>query len=101
MCDQIVSRTHGVPLLVEELTKAVPKSGLLRDIADRYELIGPLPPRTIPATLHGSLLARLASDGPDLRNVHHRIPAISASHSDRPNRKEDPIGRSKGRIGAG
>jgi predicted ATPase len=57
--DQIVTRTDGVPLFVEELTKTVLESGLLRDLGDHYELTGPLPPLAIPSTLHASLLARL------------------------------------------
>jgi predicted ATPase/class 3 adenylate cyclase len=56
---QIVARTDGVPLFVEELTKAVLESGLLREEDDRYVLLGPLPPLAIPATLHDSLTARL------------------------------------------
>jgi len=56
---QIVAKTDGVPLFVEELTKAVLESGLLEDRGDRYELTGPLPPLAIPATLHDSLVARL------------------------------------------
>ena len=56
---QIVAKTDGVPLFVEELTKTVLESGLLQDAGDHYELIGPLPPLAIPATLHDSLLARL------------------------------------------
>jgi predicted ATPase/class 3 adenylate cyclase len=56
---QIVAKTDGVPLFVEELTKTVLESGLLKDAGDRYELAGPLPPLAIPATLHDSLLARL------------------------------------------
>jgi tetratricopeptide (TPR) repeat protein len=57
--DQIVARTDGVPLFVEELTKTVLESGLLTDTGERYELAGPLPPLAIPATLHDSLMARL------------------------------------------
>ncbi len=57
--DQIVTRTDGVPLFIEELTKTVLESGLLRDTGDHYELRGPLPPLAIPSTLHASLLARL------------------------------------------
>jgi class 3 adenylate cyclase/tetratricopeptide (TPR) repeat protein len=57
--DQIVARTDGVPLFIEELTKMVLESGLLREAGDRYELTGPLPPFAIPSTLHASLLARL------------------------------------------
>jgi class 3 adenylate cyclase/predicted ATPase len=56
---QIVDRTDGVPLFVEELTKSILESGLLREESDRYVLDGPLPPFAIPASLHDSLLARL------------------------------------------
>jgi predicted ATPase len=57
--NQIVKRTDGVPLFIEELTKTVLESGFLREAANRFELTGPLPPLAIPSTLHGSLLARL------------------------------------------
>jgi class 3 adenylate cyclase/predicted ATPase len=57
--EQIVARTDGVPLFVEELTKAVLESGLLADAGDHWELAGPLPPLAIPTTLHDSLMARL------------------------------------------
>ena len=57
--EQIVAKTDGVPLFVEELTKMVLESGLLRECEERYELTGPLPPLAIPATLHDSLMARL------------------------------------------
>ena len=56
---QIVERTDGVPLFVEELTKSVLESGLLREEADRYVLDRALPPFAIPTTLHASLMARL------------------------------------------
>ncbi|HEX4184979.1 MAG TPA: AAA family ATPase [Stellaceae bacterium] len=56
---QIVDRTDGVPLFVEELTKSVLESGLLREEADRYVLDRPLPPFAIPTSLHDSLMARL------------------------------------------
>ena len=54
-----MAKTDGVPLFVEELTKTVLESGLLKDAGDHYELTGPLPPLAIPSTLHNSLLARL------------------------------------------
>ena len=57
--DQIVDRTDGVPLFVEELTKSVLESGLLREEADRYVLDRTLPPLAIPTTLQDSLMARL------------------------------------------
>jgi len=62
--DQIVSKTDGVPLFIEELTRAVLESGLLRAEQDRYDLAGPLPSLAIPATLQDSLLARLDRLGP-------------------------------------
>ena len=57
--DQIVERTDGVPLFVEELTKSVLESELLREEGDHYVLDGPLPPFAIPTSLHASLMARL------------------------------------------
>ena len=57
--DQIVAKTDGVPLFVEELTKTVLEAGFLKDRGDRYELDGPLPDLAISATLQDSLMARL------------------------------------------
>jgi class 3 adenylate cyclase/predicted ATPase len=57
--EQVVAKTDGVPLFVEELTKMVLESGLLQEREERYDLRGPLPPLAIPATLHDSLMARL------------------------------------------
>jgi class 3 adenylate cyclase len=57
--EQVVAKTDGVPLFVEELTKMVLESDLLQEQEDGYALTGPLPPLAIPATLHDSLLARL------------------------------------------
>jgi class 3 adenylate cyclase/tetratricopeptide (TPR) repeat protein len=59
MMTQIVDRTDGIPLFVEELTKMVMESGLLVEDAGRYRLDSPLPPLAIPATLQDSLMARL------------------------------------------
>lgn len=56
---QIVHKTDGVPLFVEELTKMVLESGLLRKENHRYTFTQPFAPLAIPATLHDSLLARL------------------------------------------
>ncbi|MGB6388551.1 MAG: adenylate/guanylate cyclase domain-containing protein [Methyloceanibacter sp.] len=64
----IVQKTDGVPLYVEELTKMVLESGLLREESDRYDLTGPLSAVTIPATLQESLMARL-DRLPKLREV--------------------------------
>jgi predicted ATPase len=56
---QIVDRTDGVPLFVEELTKSVLESGMLREERDRYLIDGALPPFAIPTSLNDSLMARL------------------------------------------
>lgn len=57
--DQIVAKTDGVPLFVEELTKSVIESGLLREENGNYVLAAALTPLAIPSTLHDSLTARL------------------------------------------
>src|SRR6266850_2466804 len=41
--EQIVAKTDGVPLFVEELTKMVLESGLLHEQEDRYTRTGPWP----------------------------------------------------------
>jgi predicted ATPase/class 3 adenylate cyclase len=56
---QIASKTDGVPLFVEELTKMVVESDLVTEVHGHYELSGPLPPLAIPSTLQDSLMARL------------------------------------------
>jgi class 3 adenylate cyclase/predicted ATPase len=56
---QILAKTDGVPLFVEELTNTILESGLLRDMGDHYALTGPLPALAIPSTLQDSLTARL------------------------------------------
>ena len=56
---EVVSKTDGVPLFIEELTKMLLESGLLEERLDRYALAGPLPPLAIPNTLQDSLMARL------------------------------------------
>jgi tetratricopeptide (TPR) repeat protein len=57
--DQIVDRTDGVPLFIEELTKAVVESGIVTEAGDRYAVAGPTASLAIPTSLHASLLARL------------------------------------------
>jgi class 3 adenylate cyclase/tetratricopeptide (TPR) repeat protein len=57
--EEIVVKTDGNPLFVEELTKTVLEAGILVEDAEGYRLNGPLPPLAIPATLHDSLMARL------------------------------------------
>jgi predicted ATPase len=56
---QIMAKTDGIPLFVEELVKTILEAGLVQEEAGRYVLPGPLPPLAIPATLQDALMARL------------------------------------------
>jgi predicted ATPase len=62
--EQIVAKTDGVPLFVEELTKNVLESGLLVETNGRLELARELSSLSIPASLQDSLMARLDRLGP-------------------------------------
>jgi tetratricopeptide (TPR) repeat protein len=59
LVDQIIARTDGVPLFVEELTKAIMESGDLVEEGDRYAYAGAASTVSIPETLRDSLMARL------------------------------------------
>ena len=66
---EIVSKTDGVPLFVEELTRAVMESGLLPEQDRHYELTSPLNALAIPSssTTHSQL---------ELRQLAHRTVAV-------------------------
>jgi class 3 adenylate cyclase/tetratricopeptide (TPR) repeat protein len=55
----LIEKTDGVPLYLEEMTKAVIESDVLTEHNDHYELTGSVASIAIPATLHDSLMARL------------------------------------------
>src|SRR5215470_7632706 len=77
--DEIVERTDGVPLFVEELTKAVVEAG-----ADRgYGSISAVPRSSlaVPATLHASLLGRLDRLGASAKTVAQAGAAIGRDFS--------------------
>jgi tetratricopeptide (TPR) repeat protein len=59
LLEQILTRTDGVPLFVEELTKSVLELGELKEAADHYEYEGSARAVSIPVTLRDSLMARL------------------------------------------
>ena len=59
LLEQILSKTDGVPLFVEELTKSILDSGELKDAGDHYDYSGTTHSVSIPATLRDSLMARL------------------------------------------
>jgi len=56
---QIVARTDGIPLFVEELTKMLLEADVIRTRDPRQALGGALAPLAIPSTLQDSLAARL------------------------------------------
>ena len=59
LLDQILHKTDGVPLYVEELTKSILESGELKAVGDHYDYVSAARSVTIPATLRDSLTARL------------------------------------------
>jgi class 3 adenylate cyclase/predicted ATPase len=61
--DDIIDRTDGIPLFIEEMTKAVLEAESEED-ARRTTAAIPSPKLEIPATLHASLMARLDRLGP-------------------------------------
>ncbi len=67
--DQIIARTDGIPLFVEELTKTILDGGGLRDAGEHYELARADWTMAIPDTLHGSLLARLDRLDADAKGI--------------------------------
>ena len=67
--DEIVERADGVPLFVEELTKAVLESGSRGNRVAAVLTTHPLPNLAIPPTLQASLLARLDRLGPIARDI--------------------------------
>jgi class 3 adenylate cyclase len=66
---EIVERTDGVPLFVEELTKAVMESAAQGNRVAAVLSSAPLAALSVPATLHASLMARLDRLGPLARDV--------------------------------
>ena len=59
LIQQLVAKTDGVPLFVEELTKMVLESDFIKEQNGNYELTGSIPSLAIPSTLQDSLMARL------------------------------------------
>jgi predicted ATPase len=90
--DEMLERTDGVPLFIEELTKSVLEGGLLHEQTGRYVVVGQLPPLAIPNTLQASLMARIdrlvaAKDVAQIgavigREFSHELLAALAARSD-------------------
>ena len=62
--DRIIEHADGIPLCIEELTRALLESNFLREESGQFILSGPLPSLAIPSSLHDSLMARLDRLGP-------------------------------------
>ena len=56
---QILAKTDGVPLFIEELTKSILESGAVKDSGGHWEYAGAVGALTVPLTLRDSLMARL------------------------------------------
>ena len=77
---QVIEKTDGVPLFVEELTKSILESGVLTEMSDRYVLSGPLTEVVIPSSLHDSLMARLDRLG-SVKEIAQRAATIGRTFS--------------------
>ena len=64
--EEIIERTDGIPLFVEEMTKTVLEAES-QGVAERTVAGIPSPAVAVPATLHASLMARLDRLGPPRR----------------------------------
>ena len=80
MLTQIIDKTDGIPLFVEELTKWCWSWALVED-AGRYRLDSPLPPLAIPATLQDLLMARLDRLAPVKEVAGSVLPSAATSHT--------------------
>ena len=78
--DEILAKTDGVPLFVEELTAMILESGMLREEGDALVIDGPLPTLDIPSTLRDSLMARLDRLS-DIKNVARIASALGREFS--------------------
>jgi class 3 adenylate cyclase/tetratricopeptide (TPR) repeat protein/energy-coupling factor transporter ATP-binding protein EcfA2 len=60
----LVERSGGVPLFIEEITKAILETGILAEREDHFELVGTISKSVIPTTTQDSLMARIDRLGP-------------------------------------
>ncbi len=67
--EQLVDKTDGVPLFIEEMTKALLDSKVLVERSGRYELTGPAPELSVPSTVRDALMARIDRLGSTKRIV--------------------------------
>jgi class 3 adenylate cyclase/predicted ATPase len=81
MVSEIVLRTDGVPLFVEELTKAVLETRADREDGRQAPASSPVAALALPATLHASIMARLDRVGPAAKRVAQTGAAVGREFS--------------------
>ena len=86
---ELLAKTDGVPLYLEELTRTVLDSGLLRQTDTAYVADIPLPALAIPSSLHDSLMARLDRLRP-VKEVAQTAACIGREFSIRPPVRRGP-----------
>lgn len=89
--EEIVKRTDGVPLFVEELTKTIIESDVVRRTAHGYVLQGSLSEVAIPISLNDSLMARLDRLQP-VKEVAQTAACIGRDFDYRTLRAVSPLG---------
>lgn len=77
---RIVDRTDGVPLFVEEVTKAIVEAGHSQDTGVSVAPSGSLTTPSVPTTIHDSLMERLDRLGPAKQVV--QVAAVIGRHFD-------------------
>ncbi len=80
--DRVIELTDGIPLYLEEVTKAILESKALLPVNDHYELSGALPESVVPATVQDSLMARLDRTG-DSKTVAQLAAVLGREFSER------------------
>jgi predicted ATPase len=76
----IIERTDGIPLFVEEMTKAIVEAES-EETAERTAAAAPSPAQAVPASLHASLMARLDRLGGPAKEVAQIGAAIGREFS--------------------
>ena len=95
---EIAERTDGVPLFVEELTKAVLERADSRVAA--VLSASPLPALAVPATLHASLIARLDRIGPAAKEVAQICSVLGREFTEGTVSKQLVVAPGEARIGS-
>ena len=77
VCEQLIAKTGGIPLFIEEMTKTVLESGLLGEAQGNYVLAGPLPPMAVPSIAAIGAFVLMRCEG---ENARYRLLKRICSH---------------------